>query len=156
MAVACFTYGWGRWCACLFLGACPVGAWEQWRWRVLRAGSVGLLLRRRILVEVRTLLCGAYSGCGWAPPIYACGLGIWRRGVFCVRPRGLWPLAYSVCAWVLCGAFSACCCGLCSGYGWADNSVGVGVCCVRRFLCTSGGPVAWHVPCFGFGFSCLL
>ena len=71
MAVACFTYGWGRWCACLFLGACPVGAWEQWRWRVLRAGSVGLLLRRRILVEVRTLLCGAYSGCGWAPP-YLC------------------------------------------------------------------------------------
>ena len=36
-------------------------------WRVLRAGSVGLLLRRCILVEARTLLCGAYSGCGWAP-----------------------------------------------------------------------------------------
>lgn len=73
MAVACFTYGWGCWCACLFLGACPVGAWEQWRWRVLRA-VVG-----------------------------------------------------------------------CSGYGWADNSVGVGVCCVRRFLRTVGGPVAWPV-----------
>lgn len=99
MAVACFTYGrgllcgacsghgcWGRWCACLFLGACPVGAWEQWRWRVLRAGSVGLLLRRRILVEVRTLLCGAYSGCGW-------GLAAWR--VFCAR---LWvyPVCYEV------------------------------------------------------------
>ena len=106
MAVACFTYGWGRWCACLFLGACPVGAWEQWRWRVLRAGSVGLLLRRRILVEVRTLLCGAgsvgvrlvlggasfarrsgpISGCGW-------GLAAWR--VFCAR---LWvyPVCYEV------------------------------------------------------------
>lgn len=33
----------------------------------------------------------------------------------------------------------------CSGYGWADNSVGVGVCCVRRFLRTAGGPVAWPV-----------
>ena len=33
----------------------------------------------------------------------------------------------------------------CSGYGWADNSVGVGVCCVRRFLRTVGGPVAWPV-----------
>lgn len=33
----------------------------------------------------------------------------------------------------------------CSGYGWADNSVGVGVCCVRRFLRTAGGPVAWSV-----------
>ena len=54
-------HDWDRWCACLFLGACSVGVWEQWRWRVLRAGSVGLLLRRRILVEVRTLLCGAYS-----------------------------------------------------------------------------------------------
>lgn len=33
----------------------------------------------------------------------------------------------------------------CSGYRWADNSVGVGVCCVRRFLRTAGGPVAWPV-----------
>lgn len=24
-------YSWGRWYACLSLGACPVGAWEQWR-----------------------------------------------------------------------------------------------------------------------------
>lgn len=62
-----FRYSWGRWCVCLSVGACSVGAWEQWRWRVLRAGSVGLLLRRRILVEGRTLLCGAYSGCGWTP-----------------------------------------------------------------------------------------
>lgn len=89
-------HGWGRWCACLFLGACPVGAWEQWRWRVLRAGSVGLLLRRCILVEVRTLLCGAYSGCGWAPPylcVWSGHLAAWR--VFCAR---LWvyPVCYEV------------------------------------------------------------
>lgn len=55
------------------------------------------------------------------------------------------------------GAFSVCgpgvCCVRrflravvgCSGYGWADNSVGVVVCCVRRFLRTAGGPVAWPV-----------
>ena len=30
-------HGWGRWCAWLSVGACPVGAWEQWCWRVLRA-----------------------------------------------------------------------------------------------------------------------
>lgn len=23
--------GWGRWCAWLSVGACPVGVWEQWR-----------------------------------------------------------------------------------------------------------------------------
>lgn len=87
MAVACFTYGWGCWCACLFLGACPVGAWEQWRWRVLRAGSVGLLLCRRILVEVRTLLCGAYSGCGWAPPYLCVWSGHLAAGRFlCAAP----------------------------------------------------------------------
>lgn len=121
MAVACFTYGWGCWCACLFLGACPVGAWEQWRWRVLRAGSVGLLLRRRILVEFRILLCGAYSGCGWAPPYLCVWSGHLAAGRFLRAVVG------------------------CSGYGWADNSVGVGVCCVRRFLRTAGGPVAWPV-----------
>ena len=32
-------HGWGRWCAWLSVGACPVGAWEQWRWRVLCAVS---------------------------------------------------------------------------------------------------------------------
>lgn len=33
----------------------------------------------------------------------------------------------------------------CFGYGWADNGVGVGVCCMRCFLRTAGDPVAWPV-----------
>ena len=120
---------------------CSVCGRAQWPWRVLRtAGAVGV--RVYFWARVRWVLgssgVGAFCvrarlgsccagvfllrsgpccvarilGAVGRPPIYACGLGIWRRGVFCVRPRGLWPLAYSVCAWVLCGAFSACCCGL--------------------------------------------
>lgn len=146
MAVACFTYGWGRWCACLFLGACPVGAWEQWRWRVLRAGSVGLLLRRRILVEVRTLLCGVYSGCGWAPPYLCVWSGHLAAGRFlCTAPGPVAALAYILCVpGFSVGRFLRAVVG-CSRYGWADNSVGVVVCCVRRFLRTAGGPVAWRI-----------
>ena len=75
-------------CVCLSVGACSVGAWEQWRWRVLRAGSVGLLLRRRILVEGRTLLCGAYSGCGWAPPYLCVWSGHLAAGAFAVYDPG--------------------------------------------------------------------
>lgn len=106
MAVACFTYGWGRCCAWLSVGACPVGAWEQWRWRVLRAGSVGLLLRRRILVEVRTLLCGAYSGCGWAPPYLCVWSGHLAAGRFlCTAPGPVAVSVFCVCLGSLWGVF---------------------------------------------------
>ena len=108
MAVACFTYGWGRWCACLCLGACPVGAWEQWRWRVLRAGSVGLLLRRRILVEGRTLLCGAYSGCGWAPPYLCVWSGHLAAGRFlCTAPGPVAWGVFCVLLWAVSGTAGA-------------------------------------------------
>lgn len=138
MAVACFTYGWGRWCARLFLGACPVGAWEQWRWRILCAGSVGLLLRRRILVEVRTLLCGAYSGCGWAPPYLCVWSGHLAAGRFlCTAPGPVAVSVFCVCLGSLWGVFCVLLWAV-PGYCWADNSVGVGVCCVRRFLRTAG------------------
>ena len=126
-------YGWGRWCAWFSVGACPLGAWEQWRWRVLRAGSVGLLLRRCILVEVRTLLCGAYSGCGWVPP-YLCvwsghlaagrflravvggsGYGWAHGGVCSVRGRAQWPrgvfcvrLGSLVCVFIFGRVFGGC------------------------------------------------
>lgn len=106
MAVACSVYGRGRWCACLFLGACPVGAWEQWRWRVLRAGSVGLLLCRRILVEVRTLLCGAYSGCGWAPTYLCVWSGHLAAGRFlCTAPGPVAVSVFCVCLGSLWGVF---------------------------------------------------
>lgn len=56
---------------CVFIfGRVSCGCLGAVAWRVLRAGSVGLLLRRRILVEVRTLLCGAYSGGGWVAPLF--------------------------------------------------------------------------------------
>lgn len=71
---------------CVFiLGRVFGGCLGAVAWRVLRAGSVGLLLRRRILVEVRTLLCGAYSGCGWG----------WWRGMFRVSALGF-PVCYEV------------------------------------------------------------
>lgn len=131
----------GPWVGWAHGGVCSVCGRVQWPWRVLRtAGVAGV--RVYFWARVRWVLgssgVGAFCvrarlgsccagvfllrsgpccvarilGAVGRPPIYACGLGIWRRGVFCVRPRGLWPLAYSVCAWVLCGAFSACCCGL--------------------------------------------
>ena len=121
--------------------------WARVRWvfgssavaRILCAGSVGLLLRRRILVEVRTLLCDAYSGCGWAPPylcvwsghlaagrflctalgpvavsVFCVCLGsLW--GVFCVRPgaqwRGLFLVQLGAVAGVFCvlSGLRACC-----------------------------------------------
>lgn len=156
MAVACFTYGWGCWCACLFLGACSVGAWKQWRWRVLRAGSVGLLLRRRILVEVRTLLCGAYSGCGWAPPYLCVWSGHLAAGHFLCTAPG--PVAVSVfCVWsspvARCVASPSCgvyfvygrglLCGAYSGHGW-------GLAAWRVFRVRLGAPTAGRVIGFGF------
>ena len=131
----------GPWVGWAHGGVCSVCGRAQWPWCVLRmagvAGVRGYLWARvrwvfgssgvgAFCVRARLGSCCAgvfllrsgpccvarILGAVGRPPIYACGLGIWRRGVFCVRPRGLWPLAYSVCAWVLCGAFSACCCGL--------------------------------------------
>ena len=67
----------------------------------------------------RCRLCGAYSGGGWAPPYLCVWSGHLAAGRFlCTAPGGLWPLAYSVCAWVLCGAFFARRSGPISGHGW--------------------------------------
>ena len=103
----------GPWVGWAHGGVCSVCGRAQWPWRVLRtagaagvrgyfwvrvlwvlgssgvarilcAGSVGLLLRRRILVEGRTLLCGAYSGCGWAPPYLCVWSGHLAAGAFSV------------------------------------------------------------------------
>lgn len=75
-------------------------------WHVLRAGSVGLLLRRRILVEVRTLLCGAYSGCGWAPPYLCVWSGHLAAGRFlCTAPGPVAVSVFCVCLGSLWGVF---------------------------------------------------
>ena len=100
--------------------------WARVRWVLGSSGVGAFCVRARLgsccagvfLLRSGPCCVARILGAVGRPPIYACGLGIWRRGVFCVRPRGLWPLAYSVCAWVLCGAFSACCCGLFRVRGW--------------------------------------
>lgn len=156
----------GPWVGWTHGGVCSVCGRAQWPWRVLRTagvagvrvyfwtcvrwvfGSSGVgafCVRARLgsccagvfLLRSGPCCVARILGAVGRPPIYACGLGIWRRGVFCVRPRGLWPLAYSVCAWVLCGAFSACCCGL-----------------FRVRLGRPGGVV--RILCAALGLSCLL
>lgn len=168
MAVVCFTYGWGRWCAWLSVGACPVGVWEQWRWRVLRAGSVGLLLRRRILVEVRTLLCGAYSGCGWAPPYLCVWSGHLAAGRFlCTAPGPVAVSVFCVCLGSLWGVFCVLLWAVPGTAGpiivWVSGAVagvfcvlsGLRACCGARVLWVSGllggasfarrsGPISGH------------
>lgn len=63
----------------------------------------------------------------------------------CTAPGPVAALAYILCVpGFSVGRFLRAVVG-CSRYGWADNSVGVVVCCVRRFLRTDGGPVAWPV-----------
>lgn len=141
MAVACFTYGWGRWCACLSLGACPVGAWGPWRWRILRAGSVGLLLRRRFLctapgpvaVSVFCVCLGSLWGVFcvllWAVPGTAGPIIVWVSGsvawgVFCVRPGAQWRGLF----WVQLGAVAGVFCVL----------SGLRACCGARVLWVSG------------------
>lgn len=144
MAVACFTYGWGRWCAWLFLGAYPVGAWEQWR------GAY----------SVRGLgwapVAQAYSGCGWAPP-YLC---VWSGHLAAVRflCTAPGPVAVSVfCVWsspvARCVASPSCgvyfvygrglLCGAYSGHGW-------GLAAWRVFRVRLGAPTAGRVIGFGF------
>lgn len=69
-------------------------------------GAVGLLLRRRILVEVRTLLCGAYSGCGWAPPYLCVWSGHLAAGRFlCTAPGPVAVSVFCVCLGSLWGVF---------------------------------------------------
>lgn len=148
----------------------------QWPWRVLRtAGAAGV--RVYFWARVRWVLgssgVGAFCvrarlgsccagvfllrsgpccvarilGAVGRPPIYACGLGIWRRGIFCVRPRGLWPLAYSVCGQAL------------SLGAWPVPLVGcilrtAAVCCVERIPGTAG---AWRRGAYsGCGWAPLL
>ena len=97
----------GPWVGWAHGGVCSVYGRAQWPWRVLRtAGVAGV----RVYFWARVRWVFGISGVG-AFCVRA-RLGSCCAGVFCVRPQGLWPLAYSVCAWVLCGAFSACCCGL--------------------------------------------
>lgn len=148
--------------------------WARVRWVLGSSGVGAFCVRARLgsccagvfLLRSGPCCVARILGAVGRPPIYACGLGIWRRGVFCVRPRGLWPLAYSVCAWVLCGAFSACCCGLfrvrlgrwCAWLSVERVFCGCPACCVERILGTAGGwwLVAWRILCAALGLSCLL
>lgn len=115
----------GPWVGWAHGGVCSVCGRAQWPWRVLRtAGVAGV--RVYFWARVRWVLgssgVGAFCvrarlgsccagvfllrsgpccvarilGAVGRPPIYACGLGIWRRGVFCVRPRGLWLIVGGV------------------------------------------------------------
>lgn len=69
------------------------------------------------------------------------------RSACCLAPEGLLWSAYSVCAWVLCGAFSACCCGLFRARLGRPGGV-------ARILCAASGfPVCYEVdnsPLFNF------
>ena len=62
----------------------------------------------------------------------------------CTAPGPVAGSVFCVCLGSLWGVFCALLWAV-PGYCWADNSVGVGVCCVRRFLRTAGGPVAWRI-----------
>lgn len=98
----------GPWVGRAHGGVCSVCGRAQWpwRWRILRAGSVGLLLRRRILVEVRTLLCGAYSGYSWAPPYLCVWSGHLAAGRFlCTAPGPVAVSVFCVCLGYLWGVF---------------------------------------------------
>ena len=92
---------------CVFIfGRVSGGCLGAVAWRVLRAGSVGLLLRRRILVEGRTLLCDAYSGCGWAPPYLCVWSGHLAVGRFlCTVPGPVAVSVFCVCLGSLWGVF---------------------------------------------------
>lgn len=90
-------------------------------------------------------MCGAYSGCGWAPPYLCVWSGHLAAGRFlCTAPGPVAVSVFCVCLGSLWGVFCVLLWAV-PGTAGPNNSVGVGVCCVRRFLCTAGGPVAWPV-----------
>lgn len=125
----------GPWVGWAHGGVCSVCGRAQWPWRVLRtagvAGVRGYLWARvrwvlgssgvgafcvrarlgpggvvRILVEVRTLLCGAYSGCGWAPPYLCVWSGHLAAGRFlCTAPGPVAVSVFCVCLGSLWGVF---------------------------------------------------
>lgn len=154
----------GPWVGWAHSGVCSVGGRAQWPWRVLRtAGAAGA--RVYFWARVRWVLgssgVGAFCvrarlgsccagvfllssgpccvarilGAVGRPPIYACGLGIWRRGVFCVCLGSLWGV-FCVLLWAVPGT--------------AGPLVCVVIC--GRVFCGCLGVVASARSACGFGF----
>lgn len=87
------------------------------------------------------------------PPIYACGLGIWRRGRFlCTAPGPVAVSVFCVCLGSLWGVF---CVLLWAVPGTAGPLVCV-VICGRVFGGCLGVVVLARVLCAALGLSCLL
>lgn len=153
----------------------------QWPWRVLRtAGAAGV--RVYFWARVRWVLgssgVGAFCvrarlgsccagvfllrsgpccvarilGAVGRPPIYACGLGIWRRGVFCVLPGAQWRGLFCVQLGAVAGVFCVlsglrACCGArvlwASGLFWVAHLLRAG----RPISGHGWGLAAWRVFC---------
>lgn len=172
----------GPWVGWTHGGVCSVCGRAQWPWRVLRTagvagvrvyfwtcvrwvfGSSGVgafCVRARLgsccagvfLLRAGPCCVARILGAVGRPPIYACGLGIWRRGRFlCTAPGPVAVSVFCVCLGSLWGVF---CVLLWAVPGTAGPLVCV-VICGRVFGGCLGVVVLARVLCAALGLSCLL